>query len=38
MNRYLNLELAYRFDDRSSDFGPDEFTRNVVTLGVTGRL
>jgi hypothetical protein len=38
MNRYLALELAYRFDDRSSDFDSEEFTRNVVTLGVTGRL
>ena len=38
MNRYLALELAYRFDDRSSDFDTEEFTRNVVTLGVTGRL
>lgn len=38
LNRYLAVEGAYLFTDRSSDFANQEFTRNRITLSVTGRL
>ncbi len=38
LNRNLAVEGAYLFTDRSSDFDPEEFTRNRITLSLTARL
>lgn len=38
VNRYLSVELGYRFSDRDSDVDDEEFTRHIVSLGLTGRL
>lgn len=38
INRYLSVEGAYLFSDRSSDQGSAEYTRNRITLGLTAQL
>jgi hypothetical protein len=38
LNRHLALEAKYTFATRDSDEEQDEFTRNIVMLGVTARL
>ena len=38
LNRYLSLTGAYEFADRTSDVDAEEFTRNLITLGITAQL
>lgn len=38
INRNVSIDAGYRYTDRRSDVDTEEFTRNVVRLGVTGRL
>lgn len=38
LNRYLSLDAGYTFSNRWSDESSEEFTRNLVRIGVTGRL
>lgn len=38
LNRNLSLDATYRFSTRASDDETEEFTRNIVRLGVTARL
>lgn len=38
LNRYLSVDAGYTFSKRWSDDSTEEFDRNVVRVGVTGRL
>lgn len=38
INRYLGLQGAYTFEDRSSDLANEEFTRNIFTISITAQL
>jgi hypothetical protein len=38
INRYLSVEGAYLFTDRSSDIDAVEYSRNRITLGITAQL
>ena len=38
LNRYLSLDAGYTFTKRWSDESSEEFDRNLVRVGVTGRL
>jgi hypothetical protein len=38
LNRYLSVDAGYTFSKRWSDDNTEEFDRNVVRVGVTGRL
>lgn len=38
VNRNISLDLNYRFSKRDSDDDGADFDRNIVTVGITGRL
>lgn len=38
LNRYLSVQGRYQFSDRSSDLDDEEFTRNLITIGLTAQL
>ena len=38
INRNFSLNATYEFTTRNSDADGDEFTRNIVLLGITAKL
>jgi hypothetical protein len=38
LNRYFSIDAGYNFTNRWSDDEEEEFSRNLVRIGVTGRL
>jgi hypothetical protein len=38
INRYLSVDAGYTFSKRWSDLDSEEFDRNLIRVGVTGRL
>jgi hypothetical protein len=38
LNRYFSVNAGYDYQQRWSDFPDDEFSRNLVMVGVTGQL